>query len=87
MQVGKGLTAPVVVELVLQMKSSQFLKLVLMPEHCFCTQFWQLRQWIKFASMPFIHTQYGNLTDAIFDFDIECTSLAPDLREVSNSFL
>ena len=41
MQVGKGSTAPVVIEQVLQMKSSQFLKLVLMPEHRLCKQFRQ----------------------------------------------
>ena len=54
MQVGKGSTAPVVVEQVLQMKSLQFPKLVLMPEQWICTQLW--------------HTLHGNVTDAIFDF-------------------
>ena len=66
MQVGKQLTAPVVVKHVLKMKSSQFLKLVLMPEHHLCAQF--CKQRIEFTPTPFIHTPYWNLTDAIFDF-------------------
>ena len=41
-----------------------------MPEHCLCTQFQQLRHRIEFAPAPFIHTPYGNLTDAVFDFEI-----------------
>ena len=72
MQVGKGSTAPVVVEQVFHRKSSQFLKFVLMPEHCLCTQFWQLKQRIEFAPIPVIHTPHGNLTDAIFDFETSC---------------
>ena len=71
MQVGKGSTAPVI-EQVLQMKSSQFLKLVLMPEHHLCTQFWQLRLRIEFSPTSFIHTPHGNLTDAIFNFETSC---------------
>ena len=63
--------AAVVVEQVLQMKSSQFLKLALMPEHCLCTQFRQIRQFIEFAPMPFLHT-HGNSTDAIFDIETLC---------------
>ena len=56
MQVGEGSTAPVVVEQVLQMKSLQFPKLVLMPEQWMCTQLWQLRQMIEFAPTPsYIH--------------------------------
>ena len=72
MQVGKGLTVSVVVDQVLQMKSSQFLKLVLIPEHCLCTKSWQLRQKIEFAPRPFMHTPHKNLADAIFDFKISC---------------
>ena len=72
MQVRKGSTAPVVVEQVLKMKSSQFLKLVFMPEHHFCTQFRQRRHRIEFTPTPFIHTPHGNLTDAIFDFKTLC---------------
>ena len=72
MQVGKGLMALVVVEQVLLMKSSQFLQLVLMPEHCLRTQFQQLKQRTEFTPTPFIHTPHGNLTDAIFGFKISC---------------
>ena len=72
MQVGKGLTAPVVVEQILQIKSSQFPNLVLMPEHCLCTQFPQFRERIEFTPAPFIHKPHGNLTDAIFDFETSC---------------
>ena len=77
MQVGKGLTAPVVVEQILQMKSSQFLNLVLMPEHRVCTQFLQFRQRIEFTPVPFIHTPHGiwqmqSLIDTIFDFETSC---------------
>ena len=54
------------------MKSSQFLKLVLMPEHCLCTQFRQLKERIEFAPTPFIHTPQGNLTDAIVNFETLC---------------
>ena len=61
-----------VVEQALQMKSSQFLKLVLMPEHRLCTQFRQLKLRIEFAPTPFIHTPHGNLTDAIFNFEASC---------------
>ena len=72
MQVGKRSTAPVVVEHVLQIKSSQLFKLVLMPEHRLCTQFRQLRQRIEFSPRPFIHAQHGSLTDTIFDFKTSC---------------
>ena len=72
MQVGKGSTAPVVIEQVLQMKSSQFLKLVLMPEHRLCKQFRQRKQKIEFPPTPFIHTSNGNLTNAIIIFDTLC---------------
>ena len=72
MQVGKGSTAPVVAEQVLQIKSLQFLKLVLMPQHRLCIQYGQLRQRIEFAPTSFIHTPQGNLTDAIFDFETSC---------------
>ena len=68
MQVGKRSTAPAVVEQVLQIKSSQLLKLVLMPEHCLCTQFRQLRQRIEFSPRHFIHAQHGSLTHTIVDF-------------------
>ena len=68
LQVRNGSTAPVVVEQVLQMKSSQFLRLALMPEHQLCIQFRQIRQRIKFAPTPFIHTPHGNLADAILKF-------------------
>ena len=43
-----------------------------MPEQRLCTQFWQLKQNIKFALTPFINTPHGNLTDAIFDFETSC---------------
>ena len=72
MHVEKGSTPPVVVKQVLQMKYSQFLKLVVMAEHHFCTQFRQLRQRVKFAPTPFIPTPNGNLTDAIIDFETSC---------------
>ena len=72
MQVVKGSTVPVVAEQALQMKPSQFLNFVLMPEYCLCTQFRQLRQRIEFAPTPFIYTPHGNLTDAIIDFGTSC---------------
>ena len=72
MQVGKGWTAPVVVQQVLQIKSSQFLALVLMPEHRLCTQFRQLKQKIEFASTPLIDTPRENLAGAIFSFETSC---------------
>ena len=58
-----------VVEQILPMKSSQLIKLVLMPEHNLSTEFRQLRQRIEFAPTPFLHTQHGNLINAIFDFE------------------
>ena len=72
MQVGKGSTAPVVVKQILQIKSSQFPNLVLMLEHCLCTQFPQFRERIEFTPAPFIHTPHGNLADAIFNFETSC---------------
>ena len=72
MQAGKGWTAPVVVEQALQMKSSQFLEFVLMLGHHLCIQFWQLRQRIKYAPTPFIHTPHGSLIDTVFDLETSC---------------
>ena len=72
MHVEKGSTPPMVVKKVLQMKCSQFLKLVVMAEHLLCTQFRQLRQRVKFAPTPFIPTPNGNLTDAIIGFETSC---------------
>ena len=62
MQVGKRLTALVVVEQVLQIKPLQFLQLILMPEH-------HLRNSDNLDRVGFA-PPHGNLTNVIFDFEI-----------------
>ena len=41
---------------------------IAMPEHCLFTLFWQLKG-LNLLQRFFIHSPYGNLTDAIFDFE------------------
>ena len=54
MHIGKGSSASTTVEQVLQMKSLQFLKLFLKPEHCLCTHYLKFKHTIVFAPTPFL---------------------------------